>query len=211
MRNTKLIKKKIIIREIVNKISLKELDAISDMVKNENFESILSNLNKKIIKKYLKTAVNYKDAYIFVLLKDNIIIGYALYFKRETDIFKKFSSLKFEIITDLILRFKTLVLFNIFLAVSKLDQLINLKKKEKKNYVNLNLLALKKEYQSKGYGKFLIESSVKKIKKKDAKINKIICEAPSKRVLKFYLKNNFDIIGKKLRLFRIFYILQKRI
>jgi len=211
MRNTKLIKKKIIIREIVNNISSKELDAISDMVKSENFESILSNLNKKIIKKYLKTAVNFKDSYIFVLLKGHIIIGYALYFKRETDIFKKFSSLKFEIITDLILRFKTLVLFNIFLAVTKLDQLMNLKKKEKRNYVNLNLLALKKEYQSKGYGKFLIESSVKKIKKKDAKINKIICEAPSKRVLKFYLKNNFDIIGKKLRLFRIFYVLQKRI
>ena len=45
MRNTKLIKKKIIIREIVNNISSKELDAISDMVKSENFESILSNPN----------------------------------------------------------------------------------------------------------------------------------------------------------------------
>ena len=58
---------------------------------------------------------------------------------------------------------------------------------------------------------FLIENSAKKIRSKNIKVKKIICEAPSKRVLNFYLKNNFKIIGKKLRLFHNFYILQKRI
>lgn len=212
MQNAKLMyKKKLIVKEIKNKISLKELDIISDLIKKENFESILSNLNKKIIKTYIKIAVNYNDAFLFVLLKNNLIIGYALYFKKETDIFKKFKLIKFDVFINLFFGFKILALLNISLAITKLDYIFMIFKKKKiKNYVNLNLLAIKNKYQSKGYGKYLIEYSVKKIRK-NIRINKIICEAPSQRVLKFYLKNNFYIIGKKIRLFRLFYILQKRI
>ena len=132
MQNAKLMyKKKLIVKEIKNKISLKELDIISDLIKKENFESILSNLNKKIIKTYIKIAVNYNDAFLFVLLKNNLIIGYALYFKKETDIFKKFKLIKFDVFINLFFGFKILALLNISLAITKLDYIFMIFKKKK--------------------------------------------------------------------------------
>ena len=205
-------RKNLSIREIKAEIKSKELDAIYNLIKGENFKSILSHLSENIIKKYLKIIVKYKDSYVYVLEKKNSVIGYAIYFKKERDIIKNFNSLKFEIVSNLLLRLKIFVLLNIFLAKTKLDlRLLNTKIEKKKNYLNLNLLAIRKEYQSRGYGNYLINHSVKKIKKNNIRINKIICEAPSERVLKFYLKNDFKIIGKKLRMFNNFYILQKQI
>lgn len=213
MRNTKLKHQKILtVKEIKNSFNLKELNSILNLIKKENHKSILSNLSKKIIRRYLETVIKYNDAHLFVLLKKKTILGYALYFKKETDIFRKFSYLKFEIIKELIFGFKFIVLLNIFLAITRLDLIfLKFKKKEFKNYINLNLLAIKRKYQSKGYGNFLIENSSKKLRNKDLSIKRIICEAPSRRVLKFYLNSNFKITGKKLRLFHNFYILQKRI
>lgn len=213
MRNTKLKHQKILtVKEIKSNVNLKELNPILDMIKKENHQSILSNLSKKIIKRYLETVIKYNDAHLFILLKKNLILGFALYFKKEKDIFRKFSYLKFEIMKELIFGFKFVVLLNIFFSITRLDLIFfKLKKKEFKNYINLNLLAIKRKYQSKGYGNFLIENSSKKLRNKDIRIKRIICEAPSRRVLKFYLNNNFKIIGKKLRLFHNFYILQKRI
>ena len=213
MRSTKLKNQKFLtVKEIKKNIQLKELNSIINLIKKENYKSILSHLSKKIITRYLETTVKYNNAHIFVLLKKNLILGYALYFKRETDIFQKFSYLKFKIIKELIFGLKIIVLLNIFLAVTRFDLILfKSKKKKDENYINLNLLAINRKYQSKGYGNFLIKNSAKKLRSKNIKVKKIICEAPSKRVLNFYLKNNFKIIGKKLRLFHNFYILQKRI
>ena len=208
------LKKNLVIKEIKGKIKKNELRKIYDLIKEENFKSILSHLNKNLIKKYLRIVANYNGSYIYVLKKKNIIIGYAIYFINEADIIKKFYSLKFEIFKHLFFNLKILVILNIFLAVTRLDLIfLGTKKKNKirKNYLNLNLLAINKKYQSKGYGNYLIVHPAKQIRGKNIKINKIICEAPSKRVLKFYIKNHFKIVGKKLRMFKNFYILQKHI
>ena len=208
------LKKNLVIKEVKGKIKINELHKIYNLVKEENFKSILSHLNENLIKKYLRIVANYNESYIYVLKKKNIIIGYAIYFINDTDIIKKFYSFKFEIFKDLFFNLKILVILNIFLAVTRLDLILLEKKKKnrlKKNYLNLNLLAINKKYQSKGYGNYLIVHPVKQIRVKNIKINKIICEAPSERVLRFYIKNNFKIVGKKLRMFKNFYILQKHI
>ena len=208
------LKKNLVIKEVKGKIKINELHKIYNLVKEENFKSILSHLNENLIKKYLRIVANYNESYIYVLKKKNIIIGYAIYFINDTDIIKKFYSFKFEIFKYLFFNLKILVILNIFLAVTRLDLIfLGTKKKNKirKNYLNLNLLAINKKYQSRGYGNYLITYPVKQIRRKNIKINKIICEAPSKRVLRFYIKNNFKIIGKKLRIFKNFYILQKHI
>lgn len=208
------LKKNLIIKEVKGKIKKNELNEIYGLIKEENFKSILSHLNENLIKKYLRIVANYEESYIYVLKKKNIIIGYAIYFINEADIIKKFHSLKFEIFKHLFFNLKILVILNIFLAVTRLDLiLLETKKKNRirKNYLNLNLLAINKKYQSKGYGNYLIAHAVKQIRGKKIKINKVICEAPSERVLRFYIKNNFKIIGKKLRMFKNFYILQKHI
>ena len=145
-------RKNLSIREIKAEIKSKELDAIYNLIKGENFKSILSHLSEIIIKKSLKIIVKYKDSYVYVLEKKNSVIGYAIYFKKERDIIKNFNSLKFEIVSNLLLRLKIFVLLNIFLAKTKLDlRLLNTKIEKKKNYLNLNLLAIRKEYQSRGY------------------------------------------------------------
>ena len=208
------LKKNLVIKEVKGKIRKNELNKICDLIKEENFKSILSHLSKNLIKKYLRIVANYNESYIYVLKRKNIIIGYAIYFINDADIIKKFYSLKFEIIKHLFFNLKILVICNIFLAATRLDLiLLETKKKNKirKNYLNLNLLAINKNYQSKGYGNYLIAHPVRQIRRKNNEINKIICEAPSKRVLRFYIKNNFKIVGKKLRMFKNFYILQKHI
>ena len=208
------LKKNLVIKEVKGKIKINELHKIYNLIKEENFKSILSHLNENLIKKYLRIVANYNESYIYVLKKKNVIIGYAIYFINDTGIIKKFYSFKFEIFKHLLFNLKILVILNIFLAVTRLDLIfLDTKRKNKirKNYLNLNLLAINKKYQSRGYGNYLIAYSVKQIRRKNIKINKIICEAPSKRVLRFYIKNNFKIVGKKLRIFKNFYILQKHI
>ena len=208
------LKKNLVIKEVKGKIKINELHKIYNLIKEENFKSILSHLNENLIKKYLRIVANYNESYIYVLKKKNIIIGYAIYFINDADIIQKFYSFKFEIFKHLFFNLKILVILNIFLAVTRLDLIfLDTKRKNKirKNYLNLNLLAINKKYQSRGYGNYLIAYPVKQIRRKNIKINKIICEAPSKRVLRFYIKNNFKIVGKKLRIFKNFYILQKHI
>ena len=70
MRNTKLKHQKILtVKEIKNSFNLKELNSILNLIKKENHKSILSNLSKKIIRRYLETVIKYNDAHLFVLLK----------------------------------------------------------------------------------------------------------------------------------------------
>ena len=76
---------------------------------------------------------------------------------------------------------------------------------------NLNLLAIKKEYQSKGIGKLFLEEILKKIKAQNL-ILYITCETYDDRALDFYIKKcNFEKIGIKLRFFKNLHILCKRI
>ncbi len=194
-------------------IGTKTLDKIYTLIKNENTYSILSQLSKVLILEYLVISILSKKIFLFVIKKKQEIVGYILYAKSEDDLILEFEKIKFKILNHLILNFKIFSLINIFLAITKLDILLtNFSiKKNTFNTINLNLLAIKNVHQSKGLGKILIEKTLKKLSNKGLNFNYVSCEAPTRRALKFYKRNKFDLIGKKIRLFKNLYLLKKKI
>jgi len=195
-----------------NTLSEQEIQDIVLLIKIENKDSILSKLSSSIIREYLDTAIKSDHIFLFSCKVENQIIGYALLAKKPKYLINEFSNLKFKILFDLIIRIKFIDLLNILISLLQLD-LILLKKDKKnliKNSLNLNLLAIKKEYQSKGIGKFFFESIIRTIYENYFKFSLISCEAPSIDSFNFYKnKLNFKLIGKKIRLFKFFFVLLK--
>ena len=210
MKNKKFNYKIYELKKDENKKNLKE---IINLIKKENIYSILSCLSKKLIYEYLTIVIQSPKMFLFVIKKKNLIIGYILYVKNEKYLLTEFKKIKFKIIKYLLLNAKFLSIINIFLAITKLDLFFTnyLKNNEYENVLNLNLLAIKNEYQSMGIGKIFIEKTIKILLKRRVKFKYISCEAPTKRVLKFYTKNKFKIIGKKIRIPNNLYLLKKKI
>ena len=78
--------------------------------------------------------------------------------------------------------------------------------------INLNLLAINKNFQSKGFGKYFLTKTIKKIHKNFYKHRYITCEAPNVRAVDFYIKKkHFKFVGKKIRFPRSLYVLIKKI
>ncbi len=194
-------------------INKKILEQIFYLIKKENTYSILSKLDRKLIYEYLSISVLSKKIYLFIMTGKQEIVGYILYAKSEKELILEFKKIKLKIIKNLLLNLKFFSIINILLAISKLDILLaNLTfKKDSPGTINLNLLAIKKEYQSKGLGKLLIEKSLKNLLSQGLKFNYVSCEAPTSRALKFYQRNKFILFGKKIRLFKNLFLLKKKI
>ena len=199
------------IEKIKKKISSKSLNSIINLIKFENKDSILSKLSDGLIINYINKVSFSKNFFVYLLKEKQNVVGYALFVKDNKYLIEIFRNKKLDIFIYLLINFKFLTILNILLAVSNLD-LIFLKKKNIKKIIpllNLNLLALNKEYQSKGIGKFFLSKTLKIIRN-NYRFKILTCEAPNKRVLNFYLKKNkFILIGKKIRLFKNLYALEK--
>lgn len=199
------------IEKIKKKISSKNLNSIINLIKFENKDSILSKLSDGLIINYINKVSFSKNFFVYLLKEKQNVVGYALFVKDNKYLIEILRNKKLDIFIYLLINFKFLTILNILLAVSNLD-LIFLKKKNIKKIIpllNLNLLALNKEYQSKGIGKFFLSKTLKIIRN-NYRFKILTCEAPNKRVLNFYLKKNkFILIGKKIRLFKNLYALEK--
>ena len=198
--------------QVKKELSKKQFIEILHLIKKENNHALVSRLNENLIRKYLKIAITSNNIFLYVLKKKKFIIGYALYAKSEDYLIKDFHKIRFKILANLILSFRFLTLINIFLAITKIDKiLLNKKKNLKKNCLNLNLLAIKKEYQSSGFGKYFFDKTIKNIHKNIYKFKYITCEAPTVGSVNFYLKkNNFKFVGKKIRITNNLTVLKKR-
>lgn len=194
------------------KLSDEEFQAISFLIKNENKDSILSKLKKDLIREYLNIAINSDHIFLFSCRIKNEIVGYALLAKKPKFLIIEFSDLKFKILFNLIKKMKLILLLNIIISLFRFD-LLFLKKKNKdliKSSLNLNLLAIKKQFQSTGIGKTFSQNIFKKIHQDLYKFDTISVEAPNMKSCNFYLnKLNFRLIGKKIRLFKFFFVLLK--
>lgn len=211
MKRKKLITKIFEVKK--NNLSKTIILKVVNIIKRENKYSILSKLNKELISEYLITAARSKKLFLFVIQEKNNIIGYSLYAKNENVLTTEFKKMGYKIFWFLLSNGKIISIINIFFALSKLDLIFTnfLKKKETKKILNLNLLAIKEEYQSKGLGKLLIEKTLKYLQKKGLKFSYVSCEAPNTRALKFYKRNNFKLLGKKIRLFKNLFLLKRSI
>ncbi len=191
------------IHKIDNNFSEKEILFLEKIIKDENKESIIASLNKKLLKKYLHILINSKNFFIYLCKYKNDNIGYIVFVKRPSFLIKDLKQIKFSIIFNLLFNLRLKTLLNVIISVLKLDLLFLKKNKDLiENNLNLNLFAIKKNYQSKGIGKKFLSLALIEIKK-NQEFKKVTVEAPNNRVEKFYKeKNNFYYIGKKVRLFK---------
>ena len=195
-----------------NSLKNKELEEITDLITIENKHTILSKLSTNLIKSYLDLAIKSNHIFLFTCKKEKEIIGYALFAKKPKYLISEFSNMKFKIFFNLINKLKFVQIINILISILKLD-LIFLDKKYKEQVaksLNLNLLAINNRYQSKGIGKFFFENSIKIIYENYFKFNLISLEAPTIEASNFYEKKlDFKFIGKKIRLFKNFFVFIK--
>ena len=125
---------------------------------------MLASLNYKNISTFLNNVANSKNLILFVLKKKETIIAYAVIAKQINFLTSIFSNMKMNIFLDLLMKFNFIKIINMFLSYFKLDTLF-LSNRNKiiinKNY-NLNLLAVKKNFQSKGIGSYFLKKIFKK-------------------------------------------------
>ena len=192
------------IKEIKNSLDSESFKFLNNILKEENSESILTSLNNDLLNKYFEILIKSKNIFLFFCQYKNENIGYAIFSSQPSFLIDEFKSLKYLILRQLIfgLRFKTII--NILLSMFKVD-LILLSKKNKtiiNNNLNLNLLAIKKKFQSKGIGRKFVSNILNNIKKNN-NFNAITVETKNVNTKKFYVeKLNFFYIGKKVRLFK---------
>ena len=195
------LKEKITIHK--NHLNKKEKKEILFLIRKENPDSILSNLSNEVLIRYLNLVIKSKFLSLFSLRIKNEIIAYALVAKKPLYLISEISKIKFLILYDLIFRLRFLTIINLILSFSKIDNLFINKNLSNlmKNSTNLNLLAVKYEFQSKGVGRYFLKEIFKKLK--ISKKNNITCETYSNRAIKFYIKKfSFSVRGKKIRFFK---------
>ena len=193
--------KKIEIKEYKNIIDEKVKLQIISLIKEGNPDSILAQLSNVNISKYLDILIRSKKLYLFTCGLESEIIGYAILAEKPKYLSIEFKDIKFNILYDLISNFNILTILDIIISLLKID-LIKIEKKKRKilnENLNLNLIAIKDSFRSKGYGKLFLDDLIKKFST-DKNFNSICCETYSDKAESFYIKNfDFNIIGKKLR------------
>ena len=182
------------ITEYKSKINDEIVEDIFKILREENSKSILSKISKKVFIKYLNLLINSKNIYLFTLTVNEQIAGYAIIAEKPKYLIQDFKSLKFEIFLSLLSKGKLFSLLDILMTMLKLDTFAI----SRENMVilnenlNLNLIAIKKEFQSIGYGEKFLQNIIKKMKEKN-NYEYIFCETYSQKAEKFYLKH-FDFV-----------------
>ena len=204
--------KNLVVENCKKNLSKKEYISIINIIKKENPNGIVSSLQNEFLEKYLKKIVISKKILLFICKNKKEIIGYAIVALKPSYLITEFKDLKLNIFLNLVFKLKIIALMNIFLVLIKLDLILIPKKKIKiiNQNLNLNMLALKKNYQSKNIGTTFLKKMFIQLKRHRA-YNKITVETYVKYVFNFYKKNGFVFLGNKLRFFKNFKILVKKL
>ena len=147
--------KRIQIKEYKNIIDESEKLQIISLIKEGNPESILAQLSNINISKYLDILIRSKKLYLFTCILENEIIGYAILAEKPKYLINEFKDIKFRILYDLISNLNVLTILDIIISSLRID-LIKIERKNRKvlnDNLNLNLIAIKDSFRSKGYGK----------------------------------------------------------
>ena len=202
-----------ITKEIKLSLSPENYLVLNKLIKEENPDSILASLNKNLIKKYLEISIKSESLFFYICEYKNEIIGYALLARQPSFLISKFKRIKYLILLNLLFSFKLKTIMNILLSMSKIDLFFI--SKEKRDIIdktfNLNLLAIDRNFQSRGIGKSFVLNILEDIKKNNS-LQTITVETFNKRAQSFYEnKLNFSYIGKKLRFFKNLIVYEKKL
>lgn len=200
--------KKIKIIKVEKYLKKNQYINLCNIIKSENAISVIAKLNLNILIKYLKICSKSKNIGLFLCTLENKIIGYCLFVRKPKYLFKDFRSLNFDLIFFLIKKLNFVVLLNIFISYFRLDILFL--SSENKNIIannlNLNMISIQKNFQSKGIGGFFLKKVMTSFYKKRL----LTLETFDKRAVNFYKnKLKFEELGKKIRFFKIYTIFKK--
>ena len=199
------------VKEIKSSLNPESYFFLHNILKDENPESILASLSNDLLKKYFEILIKSQNVFLYFCEYKNETIGYAIVSKKPSFLVTEFKTLKYLILINLIISFRFKAIMNIFLSICKIDLLLVSKDKKKiiGDNANLNLLAIKKKYQSQGIGTEFVFQILKNIKK-NYNFKVITVETHSEDAVSFYQKKlNFYYLGKKIRFFKNFYIFKK--
>ena len=147
------------IKEHSNLISKRDKYFILSIIKKESRDSILSKMPDEIIMDYLDLAVRSNKIYVFSCSLEKQIIGYAILADKPKFLISEFYELKNKIFFYLLFNFRLLTILDLFFSILKFDMLTNPKKDVEtfNQNLNLNLIAISGDHQSKGYGSEFLE------------------------------------------------------
>ena len=194
---------KIIIKEIKNNLSDKEFEFLTNLIRKENPDSLLSSLSQKMLAKYLNILIKSQNIFLYFCEINKTNVGYMIICNSPSFLISEFKELRLSIFVNLISNLKLKTLLNIFISLIKLDIILLFNKRDIiNNNPNLSLLAINNDYQSKGIGQLFVEKVINDFEF-EKKFNKMTVETNNSRSEKFFkYKLNFDYLGKKLRLFK---------
>lgn len=194
----------------LKELAIDDFEQLTNLILKENPEALLASLSSRNIKIYIKKVIESDNLNLFVLKKKNMIIAYAIIAIKINFLVSIFSNMKLSIFFDLITRLKFLKVLNMLFSYFQLDTIFLSKEKKKIIYknCNLNLLAVKKNFQSKGIGTYFLKKIFKTIKKSKY----ITVESLDQNAYNFYCKkHSFIFLGEKYRMIRNLKILFKKL
>ncbi len=201
------------IKEYKNDIDKETKSKIIDFIKSENPDSILAKLSLDNISTYIDILVKSNKLYLFTCELNNNTIGYAVLADKPEYLISAFKNMKFKIFFNLIFSLNILTTIDILISLLKID-LFTMNKKNREilnKNLNLNLLAIKNSYRSKGYGRAFLNELIKTFSVKDL-FETMCCETYSDQAENFYIKKlNFYKIGKKVRTKGLLTVLAKKL
>ena len=162
--------KKIKFKNIKKRLKKKDLKELVLIIRSENKSSILSKLNNKNLTIYINEVIEAKQLDLFIV-SNKKIIGYAITSNKPIYLTDNFIKYQYLFLINLILKLKILTILNLIFLKLNIDNLLISKQNRDifENSLNLNLLAITKDYQSKGLGKKLMEYVIKNKKNKNNK------------------------------------------
>jgi len=182
-------------------IETKYLDFLYNVIKKEQPEAIVSSFSKNLLNQYFEALLNSKNIHLYICEFNQKSIGYAILSEKPSYLISNIKKLRIQILINLIINLNIKTLLNLFLRICKIDLLLLSPEKRKMidNSYNLNLLAIDRNYQSKGIGKIFLKYVFKNI----SKPNYLTLESENERTDRFYEKKlGFSVFGKKIRFFR---------
>jgi ribosomal protein S18 acetylase RimI-like enzyme len=184
----------------VNNLLLDHVDEITNIWMESIPYNIKSVIGKKIILNYLRKFLKSSENLGVCLFEANKPIGFVLFgedTKIITQTFKEnFVYIFYSFFLYLIkLEFKKVLnYFDVFIYLI----LSNFKKNKNKNSTELLIIAIKKSFQNKGFGSYLIKESFEKNKNYFEKFDNltVITLRSTPENIKFYEKNNFRVFDE---------------
>jgi len=81
-------------KEVKFSLSSENYLSLNKLIKEENPDSILSSLNKNLIKKYLEISIKSDNLFFYICEYENKIIGYAILARQPLFLISEFKSIK---------------------------------------------------------------------------------------------------------------------